>query len=74
MTSFDTTPRMAALIRGRIGAMSPAERISIALQMNATARRIVLASLPAGLPDTEVRRLLCQRLYGDVAGLVYPCE
>ncbi len=70
----DTTPRMAALITGRFGAMSPAERISIALQMNATARRIVLASLPAGLPDTEVRRLLCQRLYGDVVRLAYPRE
>lgn len=70
----DTTPRMAAFITGRFGAMSPAERVSIALQMNATARRIVLASLPTGLPVAEVRRLLCQRLYGDVVRLVYPRE
>ena len=70
----DTTPRMAALITERFGAMSPAKRIGIALQMNATARRIVLASLPTGLPHAEVRRLLCQRLYGDVVRLVCPRE
>jgi len=61
----DTSPEIAALMRQMLLARSPAERLAMGSRMFEAARAIVLASLPAGLSRTEVRRRLCERLYGD---------
>lgn len=63
----DTTPEMEKLVRERYLAMTPAERFLIGIQMFETARTMVLASLPRGLSPEQVRRRLCERLYGSLA-------
>ena len=68
----DTTPAVAALVAERFAAMAPAERVAVAIEMCRTARRIVLSSMPADLPEHGRRRLLCRRLYGDLADLAFP--
>jgi hypothetical protein len=61
----DTTPEIEALLRERFAAMTGSERARMALEMFETAQRIVLSSLPRGLSETECRRELCRRFYGD---------
>jgi len=69
----DTTPEFAALVAARFAAMTPAERVAIVLQMNETARRIVISSLPAALDGAERKRRLCERFYGrELAERAYP--
>ena len=70
----DTAPDIEAMVRRRYQAMAPAERLAIASQMFDTARAIVLASLPAGVTDAELRRRLCERFYGSLARHAYPRE
>jgi hypothetical protein len=67
----DTTPEMEALVRARYRAMTPGERVAVAAQMFDTARAIVIASLPPGLSAGELRRRLCERLYGSLAQRAY---
>jgi hypothetical protein len=50
-------------------ARTPAERLAMGSQMFEAARAIMLASLPPGLSATEIRRRLCERLYGDEVDL-----
>ena len=70
---IDTTQEIEALLRHRYATMSGAERALLALQMFETAQRIVLSSLPPGLSDSERRRELCRRIYGDdLARQAYP--
>jgi hypothetical protein len=40
------------------------ERLAMGSQMFEVARTILLASLPPGLSDLEIRLRLCERLYG----------
>lgn len=61
----DTSPEIAEMVRARLMALSGAERLRMGAQMFDAARRIVLASLPAGLPESERRRLLFERIYGQ---------
>ena len=69
----DTTPEIETLLRQRYAAMTGTGRALMALQMFETAQRIVLSSLPPGLSDSERRRELCRRFYGDeLARLAYP--
>ena len=60
----DTPPEIAEMIRARLMALSGAERFRMGVQMFDAARRMVLASLPAGLTEAERKRRLFERLYG----------
>ncbi|HEX5314994.1 MAG TPA: hypothetical protein VFX38_08845 [Gammaproteobacteria bacterium] len=62
----DTSPETARYLRERYAAMSGAERFLIGARMFDTARRIVLASLPADLSPAERRRALFRRLYPEL--------
>jgi len=61
----DTPPEIAEMVRARLMALSGAERFRMGGQMFDAARRMVLASLPAGLTETERKRQLFKRLYGE---------
>ena len=60
----DTPPEIAEMLRVRLMALSGAERFRMGVEMFDAARRMVLASLPADLPETERKRRLFERLYG----------
>jgi hypothetical protein len=61
----DTPPEIAEMVRTRLMALSGAERFRMGVQMFEAARRMVLASLPAGLTETERKRQLFKRIYGE---------
>jgi hypothetical protein len=61
----DTPPEIAELMRKMLMARSGAERVRMGCEMFDTARALALASFPPGLPDIEVKRLLCERFYGN---------
>ena len=63
----DTPPEIAVLVREKLLARSGAERLMMGVRMFDAAREMVLASLPQDLPEVELRRLLFQRIYGQVA-------
>jgi len=69
----DTPQEISDLIRNRMLALAGADRVLMGSRMFDAARAIVLASLPPGLSDLDVKRLLCERMYGpevDVEGFV----
>ena len=61
----DTPPDVAEMVRLRMMAMSGAERFRMGVEMFEAARRMVLASIPADLPDAERKRYLYERIYGE---------
>jgi hypothetical protein len=61
----DTDPQIAELVRGRLLERSGAERVMMGSRMFEVAKAMVLASLPKGLSEIEVKARLCERLYGD---------
>jgi hypothetical protein len=61
----DTSPDIEKMVRERLMALSGAERFRIGSDMFDAARRMVLASLPADLPEPERKRLLFERVYGE---------
>ena len=61
----DTSPEIEALLKARYAAMTGSERALMALQMFETAQQIVLSSLDPNLSESEQRRELCRRFYGD---------
>ena len=61
----DTPPEIAEMVRARLMAHSGAERFRMGVEMFEAARRMVLASLPADLTETERKRRLFERLYGQ---------
>ena len=67
----DTSREFELMVAKRYAGMLPEERVRIADEMFDTARQLVLASFPAGLPPTEVRRRLCRRFYGELADSVF---
>lgn len=66
----DTSPEIAAMVHARLMARSGAERFRMGVEMFEAARRMALASLPAGLDETERRRRLFERLYGQPQPLI----
>ena len=60
----DTPPDIERMVRDKIMARSGEERFIMGAQMFDSAREMVKASLPRGLPETEQRRLLFKRIYG----------
>jgi hypothetical protein len=61
----DTSPEIAVLVRSRLLARSGAERVLMGSRMFDTARVMVIASFPEGLSEIEIKRRLCERLYGN---------
>ena len=61
----DTTPEIAQMVRERLLVRSGAERVKMGSQMFLMARQMLLASFPPDLSDIEIKRRLCERLYGD---------
>jgi len=61
----DTSPEIAEMVRARLMRLSGAERFRMGSEMFEAARRMVLASLPADLTETERKRRLFERLYGE---------
>jgi len=60
----DTPPEIAETVRTRLMALSGAERFLMGIRMCEAARCMVLASLPAELPEADRKRLLFERFYG----------
>ena len=60
----DTPPEIAEMVRARLMALSGAERFLMGVRMCDAARRMVLASIPADLPERERASLLFERFYG----------
>lgn len=67
----DTTPEAAQLVRELCARKTGIERLRMGASMFETARALVLASLPPGLPERELRRRLCARFYGELAEEIY---
>ena len=67
----DTTPEFGKVVRERLLALAPAERVSMCADMFESARALVEASLPPGLDPIE-RRRICRRFYGDLADKAFP--
>ena len=61
----DTPPEIAEMVRARLMARTGPERFRMGIEMFEAARRMVLASLPADLPEPELKRQLFERLYGE---------
>lgn len=61
----DTTPEIAKMVRNKMLALSSEERMQMGNQMFEVARAMILSSFPQGLSEIEIKRRLCQRLYGD---------
>lgn len=53
------------MVRDMLMARTGSERLIMGSQMFETARTILLASLPPGLSDFEIKRRLCERVYGN---------
>lgn len=62
---IDTSPEVAAMVRYRTMKLSGAERFVIGARMFESARAIVLASLPGNISETERKRRLYERFYGE---------
>lgn len=67
----DTTAEVTQLVHRLSARKTGSERLAMGASMFETARALVLASLPVGLPQAEMRRRLCERFYGDLADKVY---
>lgn len=61
----DTSPEVNAVYHARMMALPPGRRLEMAFSMLTTSRQIILSTLPEGLPTSEKRRLLYERLYGE---------
>ncbi|MBI4751674.1 MAG: hypothetical protein HY774_24595 [Acidobacteria bacterium] len=61
----DTPPEIQKILDERFQALTPTERVIMASQMFDSARQIILSSFPPDLSEIEVKRRLCERLYGD---------
>ena len=63
---MNDTPRVIAnIVRAKMLARSGAERVLMGSRMFDAARQMVLASFPSGLLEIEIKRRLCERLYGN---------
>jgi hypothetical protein len=61
----DTPLEIERMVREKIMARSAVERFIMGAQMFDSAREMVKASLPRNLSETEQRRLLFKRIYGE---------
>jgi hypothetical protein len=63
--SNDTSEEVRQMVRERMMSLTGAERMIIGSEMFESARRMILASLPADLPLHEKKRRLFERCYGN---------
>ena len=61
----DTQPDIERMVRDKIMARSGEERFVMGARMFESAREMAKASLPRGLSETEQRRQLFKRIYGQ---------
>lgn len=61
----DTQPEIERMVRDKIMARSGEERFVMGARMFESAREMAKASLPRGLSETEQRRQLFKRIYGQ---------
>ncbi len=61
----DTPPEINAMIFQRMMALEPGERLRMGLDMMATAKAMVWATLPQGLSEKERRVAFWERFYGE---------
>ena len=61
----DTDPDVNTTIFRRMMERSPGERLAMGMEMLATARDLVWASLPEQLPEQERRREFFRKFYGE---------
>jgi hypothetical protein len=61
----DTAPEINEMIFHRVMARSAGERLLMGLEMTATSRALVWASLPSGLGASERRSAFYERFYGE---------
>jgi hypothetical protein len=61
----DTPPEIEQMTREKIMALSGEERFRMGAQMFDSACEMIKASLPKDLSETERRRLLFKRIYGE---------
>jgi hypothetical protein len=61
----DTAPEVNAFLFRRMMALEPAERLRMGMDMTATARALVWASLPEHLSGEERRIAFYERFYGE---------
>lgn len=64
-TQKDTPPEVEKGVRERLMALSGSERFCMGSRMFDAARRMVLASFPEDLTETERRHRLYERIYGE---------
>lgn len=60
----DTAPEFRALVRARLAALTPQQRVVMCADMFESARSLVEASLPADTDARTRRRIVCERFYG----------
>ena len=60
----DTPREIARMVREKLMERPGAERVMMGSRMFEAARAMMLASFPAGLSEVEIKRRLCERLYG----------
>jgi len=60
----DTSPEIEAFIREKLMALPGETRLQMGARMFDAAREMVLASIPAHLPEVERMRQLTERVYG----------
>ena len=60
----DTPTEIAELMQQRLMERSGAERVLMGSGMFQMAKAMILASFPKDLSDIEIKRRLCERLYG----------
>ena len=61
----DTAPEVNALLFRRMMSRDAGERLAMGMDMTATAKALVWASLPSDLPEAERRAAFCERFYGS---------
>jgi len=61
----DTAPEVNALLFRLMMERTPGERLKMGLEMTATAKALVWASLPEGLTEEERRAAFLKRFYGE---------
>ena len=69
----DTDPEIAKIVRRRLLERSGTERVIMGSNMFDMAKAMIVASLPPGLTELEIKEQLCRRLYGnevDVDGFI----
>jgi hypothetical protein len=63
----DTSPEVERMVREKIMARTGAERMIMGAEMFEAAKVVVCASFPPGLAESERKRRLFIRLYGNEA-------